>query len=209
MTQYRIVSLIQFAASAFLAGPIITSLRAFVLGQQPSVGQALGNGAKYWFPILGTVFVANLISGFALLLIIIPGVLCFVRFALIEQVVVLEDCHGTVARQRSWDLTRGCAWWILLLSCLFYPAMIVLAAIPGVIGAFVDFPLAAQVVINLVVGYGVDLSTPLMTCVLFSFYWHAAGRMVEPENPVAADELPDVPLEPNDDANPFRAPQTT
>lgn len=209
MGQFRIVSLIQFAASSFMAGAIITSLRSIVLKQQLGVGQALRNGMKYWTAVLATVFVANLISGFALLALIIPGILCFVRFALIDQVVVLEDCHGAVARQRSWELTRGCAWWILLLACLFYPLVIVLAAAPGVIWAFVDLPLAAELAINLLVGCTVDVLTPLMTCILFSFYWHAAGRMVEPNEPVADDELPDVPFEPNDDANPFRAPQAT
>lgn len=208
LNQFRMVSLIQFAVSAFLAGAVITSLRAIALKEYRSVELALGYGWKYWLAVAGTSFVANLISVFALLLFVIPGVFCLVRFALIDIVVVLEDCHGSIARQRSWDLTRKCAWAILLLTCIFQPMVIVVAALPGVIAAYVDLPDAAIVTINVIFGTASDLLLPLMTSILFSFYWHAAGGMLETDV-LVADELAETPVEPDDDLNPFKSPQAT
>jgi hypothetical protein len=209
LAQFRMVSLYQSAVNAFQAGAIITTLHCSLIDKQVRLSEALANAAKYWMPIIATAIVANIISGLSLLAVIIPGLVCMVRFSFIDLVVVLENCHGTAARQRSWDLTRDCAWWIALVACVYYPIILVIGCLPLVAFEYISLSAEAWMVVEVVNGCVVDLLMPLMTAILLSFYWHAAGRVVEPEDPIADDELPEIPFAPNDDTNPYRAPQST
>ena len=209
LSQIRMVSLYQSAVNAFQAGAIITTLHCRLIGKPVRLREALANAAKYWMPIIATGIVANIISGLSLLALIIPGLICLVRFSFLDLVVVLENCHGTPARQRSWDLTRDCAWWIALVACVYYPIILVIGCVPFVASEYITLSAEAWMVVEVVNGCIVDLLMPLMTAILLSFYSHAAGRMVELEDPIEDDELPEIPSEPNDDANPYRAPQST
>jgi hypothetical protein len=90
------------------AGATVWAISEIYLGRRPSVGDALG----YAFGRVWKLFVAGLakylIIILGLLLFFVPGIIAACGYAVVVQVVVLEDLRsGTDALGRSWQLTKG------------------------------------------------------------------------------------------------------
>ena len=68
--------------------------------------------------LVGLTFILGLI------LLVIPGIYLLVRLAFIEQIVVCERLSGTAAMRRSFELTKGRFWQMILLGLVLVAIMI-------------------------------------------------------------------------------------
>jgi hypothetical protein len=116
--QFLIVTLVFFAIQFLIVQPFLVAAVARAaadayLGERVSIGRtyryALGKlPAILWITILTSILT---LIGFILL--IIPGIIAFVRLSLTPPVVIVEDVRGTRAVGRSWRLTKGHFWRLL------------------------------------------------------------------------------------------------
>lgn len=142
---------IGLVATASLAGALISMIMSFILqgsitrasiddlsGVGARAGAAIGDGLRFFFPLLlvGILAGIGILVGFVLL--IVPGLILMVRWAVTAPVVVVEDVGPTMSFGRSADLSRGHRWAIfglLLLYLVFsYAVQIIFGMIIGAIG---------------------------------------------------------------------------
>lgn len=132
-------TLIQF----FLVTPFLTALFAratadLYLGAEPEISSTL----RYAASRLGSILLVSILTGLAMiggfLLLIVPGVLFYVRFAFGPATVVVEDIKGRKAMGRSWRLARGHFWRLfgsLLLANILVSIVSGIAAVPLALAA--------------------------------------------------------------------------
>jgi hypothetical protein len=102
---------LSFFTSTFSLAALILVISARYLGQPITIGGAYSAvGVGTWVILLVTNFLAAIMIGIGLILIIIPGIFLLVKFAFIDPVIMLERKGITEAFSRSWDLVRG-SWW--------------------------------------------------------------------------------------------------
>ena len=105
-----------------------------------SIGAALGDGLRYFFPLFIVALLVGLGTGIGLLFFIIPGLLLIVRWAVAAPAALIEREGPTHSIGRSAELTQGHRWavfgLVLLYFAFFYVGMIglgmALAAVAGV-----------------------------------------------------------------------------
>jgi hypothetical protein len=106
-------SLMNVAGGSLLAGALIYALVKFLRsGVNPSVAESYGWGLKKWLTLLGCTICFNFITSIGYLLLIIPGVILSLKYALVIPVAAMEDTGVTDAFTRSDDLTKGYRWQI-------------------------------------------------------------------------------------------------
>jgi hypothetical protein len=120
-------------ALSFLMDPIlqaaaITAVLDRLGGATPGLGRSLANGFRFWWRMLVLNLAIGLGVGFGTLLLVIPGVLLGLRWAVAAPVLVAEADGISNALVRSASLTRGHRWAILGLGAL---AIIVLGVLLG------------------------------------------------------------------------------
>jgi len=157
--------------------PLVTAALIFVtfaskLGYAYSYRQAMATGVRRWPSLfatrLGTGFL--LLGGFVLLL--VPGILLALRWALIDPVVVLEGIDGGVARRRSSELTQGRRRRILgiaLGSYLGIAVCVFILSIPKVMIPALGLPY------DVALDCAGDFATAFMTIVWALFFIAARG----------------------------------
>ena len=105
---------------------------------QGSIGDPVDIDASYkWgFARFGSVLLISILVGLAVLggfiLLIIPGIIFMVMFAVAIPALVVENLRGTDAMSRSWNLVKGNFWHALGLIIV---AGIITAVVGGIIGA--------------------------------------------------------------------------
>lgn len=95
-------------------------------GERLSFRDAMGRGFQSW----GRMWWSRLLSGLAILLgcilLIIPGVYLLIRLTLVEPIAVCEHISGSAAMRRSFELTKGHFWQLVLLGLVFGALFVVL-----------------------------------------------------------------------------------
>jgi hypothetical protein len=105
---------------------------------QGSIGDPVDIDASYkWgFARFGSVLLISILVGLAVLggfiLLIIPGIIFLVMFAVAIPALVVENLRGTDAMSRSWNLVKGNFWHALGLIIV---AGIITAVVGGIVGA--------------------------------------------------------------------------
>ncbi len=129
------------------------------VGGHPAFGSAMSVGARSWGRMWWTRVLTGLSIVLGLILLIIPGLYLLVRLALVEPVVVCERVSGSTAMRRSFELTRGRFWQVVLL---------VLAS-----GAIIIVPMACVILpivfIPVLDHWIVDAATSLLADVIAAF----------------------------------------
>jgi hypothetical protein len=121
--------------SYLVVAPLITAicvyaLRSVASGGSPGAREAIVKGFEQFSPI----FFAVLLAALGILLgavLIVPGVILFVRWYFVPQTVVLEGAHGTAALQGSSGVVQGFWWRTLGLIVLVNVVALVFAVILG------------------------------------------------------------------------------
>jgi Membrane domain of glycerophosphoryl diester phosphodiesterase len=102
-------------------------------GESLSFGAALQTGLYAWFRMWWTRLLSGLVVVLGCILLIIPGIYLLVRLALTEPIAVCEHISGPAAIRRSFELTKGHFWQIVLLGLVFSAMLvfiIVCATVP-------------------------------------------------------------------------------
>lgn len=141
-----------------MIGVLITMLTAFILqgaltraavddlsGSGVKFGAALGDGFRFFFPLILVAILVTLGVWIGLLLIFIPGIMLAVRWSITSPIVVIERDGPTKSMGRSAELTEGHRWAIFglffLYAVLVWASQLILATILGSLGIASGAPL--------------------------------------------------------------------
>jgi uncharacterized membrane protein len=171
---FRINSFISLIFEPIAIGALIYSLAQLKGGKRPGYLEAMAVGFRNW----GRVFVAQLLTSIlitlALVVLIVPGVVLAVRYALLYPVVVLEGAGTDKARRRSTELTRGVRWQIFWAGFLFlaaYVSFTFLIYVPLELLPDLD-TMATSIALDCVA----DIAFAPIQIVMFLYYWQAVER---------------------------------
>lgn len=96
-------------------------------GEKPQIGATYRFALRRVHAILWVAILAALAVLLGFMLLVIPGIIAFIRLRFGTAVVVVEDERGTKALRRSWRLAKGHFWKILGTIVLAF----ILSAIAG------------------------------------------------------------------------------
>jgi hypothetical protein len=84
------------------------------LGRRPTLRSCYAGVVKRFWPLLGAVMLALLLTVGGFLLLVIPGIYLYIIYLFVAQAVVLENLVGWDALKRSSQLVSGYFWKCLL-----------------------------------------------------------------------------------------------
>jgi len=154
-----LVTLVQYVLLCLVTGAIAHSVLEQLRGRHPGLMASLSTGTAVTWKLFSALVPTVLFTAAAGLFLVVPGVVCVVRWCLVPPLVVAEG--GGDLRARSTRLTEGHSWAIfgLLLLVLAAPlvlAMFVVALGPG---GFVGFLLAVMLPLGVFLSFGAVLLT--------------------------------------------------
>jgi hypothetical protein len=100
------------------SGAVLKVIAEEYVDRKISAGAAMGFAMTRFGPLLLTSIMTGLVVLLGLLLLIVPGIMWFMSYAFVGQVVVLEQLSGGDAMSRSASLTSGHRWRIFGLVLL-------------------------------------------------------------------------------------------
>src|SRR6516162_5298083 len=132
------------AGAVALSGGLSAFSRAIVLygafedmrGQPVDLMRSFQHASRRFLPVIGVAFLTTLLTGLAILLLIIPGLILFTAWYVAIPACVVERLGPWTSLQRSAALTKGNRWKVARL-------IIVLAVITGIGGGLVAAVTAA------------------------------------------------------------------
>ncbi len=141
ITAYLVLGLVQLFVSVFLGaiGVVATTyiVSGAYLGTDVSANDALRKALGLLGRLLVLTMMTTLITGFGFLLLIVPGLVLFSGLALSTTVLVLESpISANDAMNRSWQLTRGFRWKVLLTMLVALMLLLVPTMAVGLMGVF-------------------------------------------------------------------------
>ena len=140
------------------------------LGQEATILGSYRAVTRRLFSFLITMFVANLMVGIGLALLIIPGVIIYCWYAFIPIVFMLEGKSWTAARNRSKILSVNEYWRIILLWFVGFAITRIVAF--GFEGLWVMiFKEANGPLIGITLGIVAALTTPIQVILLVLLYY--------------------------------------
>ena len=126
-----ILALIQvLVVQPFLVAAVARASVDVYLGHPVSVGPTFRFAVSRIHSILWITILAGLATALGFVLLIVPGVIVFVRFLFGSTVLVVEGRKGSKALGRSWRLAKGHFWKILGTTLL---ALIMAAVLGGIL----------------------------------------------------------------------------
>jgi len=137
-----VMSVLSFIMRLIL-GTISQAVLAYAMfqdmrGRPVHLGEAVRKGLARFFPILGLAILSSIVIGLASLLLLVPGVMLAVRWAVALPVCVVEGLGPIASMERSAVLTRGHRWKVFAILLL----MVIIGALAGWIVAAVFRSLA-------------------------------------------------------------------
>ncbi len=161
-----IALLLSVVGSGAAQGAVTWAATRAVCGRGTSIPEAYRVGVSR----LGTVLLAGILAGLAILLgliaLIVPGLVLLVRFSLFLPAAVVERARARRALARSFDLVRGRSWPVA-------GALVVGALVVMLIGApllAIGEVSASWVVRGLLSGLVTAITTPITTLILVLLY---------------------------------------
>ena len=108
-------------------GALIYALARIKSGKSVTYREAMAVGVKKWFALFAARFVASLFIGIGLIVLIVPGIILALRYALIDCAVILEDKGVADSLSRSTALTAGRRWEIFGAALLFFLGLVLVS----------------------------------------------------------------------------------
>ncbi len=120
-----------------LAGAAFWLVDQHLKQQTPLLGNSLDRALSKAVPLVFGSFLAGLLSAFASILLIIPGIYVGVKLAFTPCAIALENQGGTEGLGYSWNLVRG-RWWGVFWAFLVVGLILgFLVGAGAVVGGFV------------------------------------------------------------------------
>ena len=184
LRQFRITMMFENIFGPIYIGAMVYALSRIKQGQPPTYSEAILVGLRNW----GRLFIAHLIAGLLILLglivLVVPGIVLLVRYALLDPAVILEGAAPGEARRRSAELTSGIRWQIFGAGLVFLAGFAVVSILIYLPVEF--FPELDTMATNVVLDCVLDVAFAVIQIVMFLYYWERAGEK-RPE--LATEEL--------------------
>jgi hypothetical protein len=170
----RVLTLV---GSVLVTGATVRVVSEAYLGRTPLFGDAMRFAGQRF----GTVFGANVMSGFltvlATLALVIPGIVVACGYCVAAQAAALEAGSSGEALRRSWDLTKGFKWKALALGVVSICLILVVYLGAGVLGGILAGVMGGLDAVLAVLAAGVSLFIyPVISCVFTLFYYDLRVR---------------------------------
>jgi hypothetical protein len=111
--------LLESGVTLLVVSPLVTTMIIRALtAERPSAGPAIQAGLELFAAALAVIVLAfvPIVAGFFLL--IVPGIVLWVRLAVVVEALVIDGTRGPDALRRSWELTAGNFWRVLGITLL-------------------------------------------------------------------------------------------
>jgi hypothetical protein len=128
-------ALVTGLGALILQGTVIYATVTDLNGRRASIADCLSIGLRSFLPLLGIGILWYLAILCGLVLLIVPGLMILVAWAVCIPAYVAERPTLTGSFGRSAQLTRGNRWRIFALMILYFVALIIVEAVLGVFGA--------------------------------------------------------------------------
>lgn len=171
---FKLYGLIDSLLSPVAAAAVIASLSRIKLGRPAPYAEVMGVALRKWAPLFWARIVADILVFLGFVALIVPGIMLLVRYALLDQAVVVEGADPGEARRRSTELTAGVRWEILAAAVLFfvpYFAAWFVAYLPLIL-----IPIVDQLPLNVYIDCCMDIALLPIQIVMFLYYWEAAQQ---------------------------------
>jgi len=117
-----------------LQGTVIYGAVTDLNGKRATLGASLSIGLRSFLPLLGIGILFGIAVGVGFVLLVVPGLMLLVAWAVAIPAYVVERPGIIAAFGRSAELTRGNRWRIFALFLLYFVALIIVEAVFGVFG---------------------------------------------------------------------------
>jgi len=132
---FVLLYLVYIAMILVVYGAIVKMTVNSLNERQVKLGESIKSSLGLLFPLLGLSIIYMVCVLFGFLLLIIPGFILSLGWALSFHVKIIEGRSITESLSRSWDLSKGYKRWILL-------TIIILSVIGAVVGLAFSIPVA-------------------------------------------------------------------
>jgi hypothetical protein len=135
-----VVGLLSLLITPLLVGALAWAASKIYLGEAPGIGEIVNFTFSRFGPLLLVSVLAGLAVAGGFLLLIIPGIIFYLRLAFSAIALVVEDKRGRRALGRSWALSKGSlgkVFGVVLLIFLISAIVQAIIGLPfGAAGAF-------------------------------------------------------------------------
>jgi hypothetical protein len=176
-------------ATEVVLGPLvatstIAALARFARGLPAGYWEVMSDGLAAWPRLFAVRAVTGLLIAGGLLLLIVPGVILLVRYAVVDPVAVLEGAGPAEARRRSLELTAGqrrdIAVAVGSLFALTWLASLAVSALLQVVPPLNHF------VVRVLVDCAFAVGQSAFTILFFLFYRRGRSVLAAPAPPGSA-----------------------
>ena len=121
-------------------------------GRQATFGESLSTALRVFLPLIGLSILFGLGIMFGLILLIVPGIMLMVAWAVAVPALVVERCGVIDALRRSAELTKGSRWKIFGLFLIILVIYWIVSVVVGYVGLARYGATATQLSIANVIG---------------------------------------------------------
>jgi len=132
-----LVGLVSLVSRSLVTGCITRATVAYSQGRRASLGECLSVALARFLPVIVVSILFGLAVILGMILLIVPGVMLAVMWAVVVPVTVEENTGIGGAFGRAQDLTRGARWKIFGLFLLLFLIAIGIGIIAGLVSAMV------------------------------------------------------------------------
>lgn len=137
-------NILQLILSSLAGAVCLFGAYQIMRGQTFAVGRSLSVGLRRLGPVIGVAFLTGLMTAFAFVALIVPGIMVACALYVAMPACVIEGLGPRGSLRRSRELTRGNRWGIFGLWLLVLLATVVFAGALAVIGQLIGgFAVAA------------------------------------------------------------------
>lgn len=159
--------------SVIISGLIIHVVAKKYLDEELVPSDAASTAFKLFFPLLGLSILEAIGISFAMILLIIPGLILAIGWSISTHVLVIEKTGITESLERSWNLTKGHKWGLLGLMIVVGLIVVVVQQAVTMVGTYFSANMQYGTVVSLgIQHFAQSLTNPIMVCVLIVQYFN-------------------------------------
>jgi uncharacterized membrane protein len=176
--------------SALSQAALVRATSAYLDGRVAGLAECVRAGIGKAIPVIGLSILFTLGLMFGLLLLVVPGIILFVRWSVASAALVEEDGGVIEAFSRSNELTRGARWHVFFLMIIVLVISWLISAIATVPALMAGLdqanavPTATSIALTLVTS---TITTALWSTVVTSLYFSLRDRRDGPRSQQLAD----------------------
>lgn len=155
-------------------GAMLYALSCLKQGHHVSYSEAMTVGFRKWGSLFAARFVAGIFIGLGLIFLVVPGIILYVRYALVNSAVVFEGVGTTESRSRSAELTIGARWQIFGAAAIYFIGFEFYAILVENFFEFVEQ--LNTMFVWVILDCFTSIAYAFIQIVMFLFYWKARER---------------------------------